>query len=235
MPGIARIGPIDTTGLDGATITTSAEAMASSTPGAGVDAATPRYSNERAAMDARCRVHHSWKCMVPPSVTTWVSTSSSVAGIRRTPSGQREVMRAVASLRGSPSRNRWVRVRWVPMSRSPRVNHGHPTPYARSSALTRSLSPTLPQPRSSSFSPASVYMIESRSGAMRNPVSHMSSPTFTIAVTSSLGVTAERSPRRNRAPPTPPERTVIFIRPTLRGGWELTALNELSSPFLADQ
>src|SRR5690606_4179759 len=51
-----------------------------------------------------------------------------------------------------------------------------------SSALTRSVSPARPHPRSRSFTPASPYIIESRSGHTRSPLSHMSSPVLTMQV-----------------------------------------------------
>ena len=41
MPGTARIGPMDTTGLEGGNSTKSASAIASSTPGAGAAASAP--------------------------------------------------------------------------------------------------------------------------------------------------------------------------------------------------
>ena len=41
IPGTARIGPTETTGLDGAISTRSAPAIASSTPGAGVESSAP--------------------------------------------------------------------------------------------------------------------------------------------------------------------------------------------------
>ena len=61
------------------------------------------------------------------------------AGMSRTPSGQR-AWRRVATCDGvAPSRSQAVRARCVPRSRSPSVNHGHPTPHSRSSAATRSV------------------------------------------------------------------------------------------------
>ena len=49
MPGTARIGPIDTTGFDGASRTTSAAAIASVTPGAGAAASMPGFSKRAGA------------------------------------------------------------------------------------------------------------------------------------------------------------------------------------------
>ena len=53
MPGTARIGPIDTTGFDGASSTTSASAIASTTPGAGVASEIPGFSNRTGVRAAR--------------------------------------------------------------------------------------------------------------------------------------------------------------------------------------
>src|SRR6185312_6303705 len=104
-----------------------------------------------------------------------------------------------------------VRTRWVAVSRSPRPNQSGSAPYAASSSRTAQVSPARPQPRSLSMPPPRVYMQVSRSGQMRRPWSQMSSPTLTTAVTSTSG--SSRTPSRKRAPPTPPTRTVTFIRP----------------------
>src|SRR5690606_14305083 len=50
----------------------------------------------------------------------------------------------------------------------------------------------------------------STSGEIDSPCSSTSSPVFTIAVIDAGG-TARRSPRRNRAAPTPPESTTVLI------------------------
>src|SRR6266536_4765998 len=66
-----------------------------------------------------------------------------------------------------------------------------------------------------------VYMTLSRSGQMRRPCSVMSSPVFTTAVMSSSG-RAARTPRRKRAPPMPPARTVIRTPRTYAIGFRRT-------------
>ena len=82
-----------TTGLDSGRITTSASAMASDTPGAGLAVSTPTSAIDSAGMAARRRTHHSWKWMArrPRSsgATTCVSQRSSLIGSRRTPGCQR--------------------------------------------------------------------------------------------------------------------------------------------------
>ena len=61
MPGTARIGPIETTGLDGGKSTKSASAMASSTPGAGTARSAPTGMIAEAGTAACSLTHHSWK------------------------------------------------------------------------------------------------------------------------------------------------------------------------------
>jgi hypothetical protein len=73
----ARIGPIDTTGLDGQITTTSASSIASITPGAGDAVSTP--SNRIALTSSRAprRTQYSWKCRSIPCPTE--TTSSRVS------------------------------------------------------------------------------------------------------------------------------------------------------------
>ncbi len=82
-----------TTGLLGATSSTSAPAIASVTPGAGFADSAPTKTNRWVGTCARYRTHHSWKWIArwPPSrsATACVSRRSSVAGSRRTPGCQR--------------------------------------------------------------------------------------------------------------------------------------------------
>ncbi len=61
MPGTARIGPMETTGLDGGNSTKSASAIASSTPGAGAATSAPAGVIASAGTAACSRTHHSWK------------------------------------------------------------------------------------------------------------------------------------------------------------------------------
>src|SRR6266568_8906911 len=105
------------------------------------------------------------------------------------------------------------------MSRSPRPNQVGSAPYAASSSRTAQVSPARPQPRPVSMPPPSVYMQVSRSGQIRSPCIHTSSPVFTSAVIScgesGAGPTgvipnAAFTPSRNRAPPTPPTSTTTF-------------------------
>ena len=193
-PGIARIVPTETTGFDGGTTTTSASAIAASTPGAGVAVARFVCTNRAAGSAARCRTHHSSKWISWPSaVTTCVSTSSSVIGSSVTPGAHRSARRAVTCDSGSPSRSSSVRARWVARSRSPSVNHSQPRPYAARSSLVRRLSSRRPQPWSSCTAPPSVYIRVSRSGQTRTPCSHMSSPVFAMTVMCGA------SPQRGRA------------------------------------
>ncbi len=81
--------PIETTGFDGGSSTTSASAMAARTPGAGLAFSAFTGMIACAGTAARSRSHHSWKCTARwPSaseITTWVSTRSSDIGSSRTP------------------------------------------------------------------------------------------------------------------------------------------------------
>src|SRR5689334_1806424 len=62
--------------------------------------------------------------------------------------------------------------------------------------------------------PPRVYITVSRSGQIRRPCRVTSSPVLTTAVTVADGA-AERTPRRKRAPPTPPASTTICTKPIL--------------------
>src|SRR4051812_47812419 len=109
------------------------------------------------------------------------------------------------------------------MSLSPRPNQEGSAPYPASSSLTTHVSPVRPQPRSVSIPPPRVYMHVSRSGQIRRPCIHTSSPVFTTAVTVCSDVPGPTggsprsclTPSRNRAPPTPPTTTTTFTRPIL--------------------
>ena len=104
MPGTARMVPMLTTGLLGAMSTTSASAIASSTPGAGRASSAPTGTNDSAGSKAWCSIHHDWKWMAlrAPSIstTTWVSQRWSVIGSSRTPGSHRAHNAAVTSLSG---------------------------------------------------------------------------------------------------------------------------------------
>ncbi len=106
MPGTARMVPTETTGLDGGKRITSAAAIASSTPGAGLACSAPTGTTASASTEARSRTQYSWKCRtrrspVPASVTaTWVSTRSSDMGSSRTPGCQRSQRASVTALSG---------------------------------------------------------------------------------------------------------------------------------------
>ena len=82
---------------------------------------------------------------------------------------------------------------------------------ARTQALRggETLSSARPHPRPSTDRPVSVYRMLSRSGETRRPRSSRSSATLPTMETFP-GSTTAMTPRRNRAPPTPPERTATF-------------------------
>ncbi len=74
MPGIARMMPMLTTGLDGGSSTKSASAIARSTPGAGAARSAPEAMKLRAGTLACSRTHHSWKCTVRLPASSSIST-----------------------------------------------------------------------------------------------------------------------------------------------------------------
>ena len=164
-PGTASTGPMETTGLEGASTTTSAPPIASSTPGAGRAPSIPRRWKARAGAAARRRTHHSWKCTTSPvTSSTWVSTSSSLIGSSATPVVKRSHSRATTCEAVAPRARSAVRSTWVATSRSPRVNQVGSAPCAASSVETVYVSSSRPQPRSRSAWPDRVYITESRSG-----------------------------------------------------------------------
>ena len=90
MPGTPRMVPTETTGLDGGRITRSAPVIASRTPGAGVDWSRP--TNDQLlgrdlgvqAHPVLLEVHDALAAGLGGSaIATWVSTRSSVIGSRR--------------------------------------------------------------------------------------------------------------------------------------------------------
>ncbi len=134
IPGIVMIAPMLTTGLDGASMTTSACSIAATTPGPAVALSDPTKAKLWVGIRARWRTHHSWKWIALRSpvsgsvTTTWVSHLSSLAGSSVAPGDQRAHSAAVTSDNGYPARNIWLRTRWVARSRSPRPNQSGWTP-----------------------------------------------------------------------------------------------------------
>ncbi len=93
-----------TTGLDGGKTITSAPAMASSTPGAGLAPSAPTGTTACAGTWARSRTQYSWKCTAlrspSTSTSTCVSIRSSDIGMSRTPGFQRAHSASVTALSG---------------------------------------------------------------------------------------------------------------------------------------
>ena len=104
MPGTARIVPMLTTGLLGASSTTSASAIDSGTPGAGLASSRPIWTKPCAGSAAWCLIHHSWKWIAlrapSSSTTTCVSQRWSDIGSIRTPGCHRAHSAAVTSESG---------------------------------------------------------------------------------------------------------------------------------------
>ena len=190
-PSTARIGPIETTGLDGQITTASARSSASPTPGAGVATSTPSKRMALTSSRAPRSTQYSWKCrsISCPTETTSsrVSTGCSLIGRIVDTMSNRAATRAVTSDNPSPSARDRVRNRWVARSRSPSPNHAASGSKARSSSVARNVSSRRPHPRSRSNASPSQYVTESRSGHTRRPWTSRSSPVFTTAVTSAGG------------------------------------------------
>src|SRR4029079_16023396 len=73
-PGTPRIGPTDTIGLDGGTITRSASVIASMTPGAGLLVSSPITTTSEAGTSAWKRIQYSWKCTAHTPTSGYVVT-----------------------------------------------------------------------------------------------------------------------------------------------------------------
>ena len=138
----ARIGPIETYGLLGASRIRSAPPIASSTPGAARASSSP--SKRTASTSSRCprATNHSWNGNLPAGVSSQVRSRSSVAGSSRAATRSAFASRAVTPESGSPARKACVRTRWRPRSRSPSANQSSP-PSAPTVSSARQVSPLL--------------------------------------------------------------------------------------------
>ena len=98
-------------------------------------------------------------------------------------------------------------------SRSPgrRAGTSPPRRSRPGASITVQVSPAMPQPRSSSNRPASMYMTASWSGITSRPCRSVSSPVLTMTVSSPGARTACR-PCASFAPPVPPARATTFTR-----------------------
>ena len=83
MPGTARIGPIETSGLEGPITTARALAIAASAGSLAAERGAPRNSRSSTAPRARSRIMNSWKECQPEPVRTHVRTGSSLIGNTR--------------------------------------------------------------------------------------------------------------------------------------------------------
>ena len=158
IPGTARIGRMETNGFDGARKTTSAPAIASTTPGAGRDVLGALVADAghrgRRAGGARTT---SWKSSSPSGVV-W-NVRRRVVGRRQEPDAHPEALRE--PLRRPPRAARpsaavACGARWRPTSRSPSVNQVSPPSLLGRGSIASYVSSRTPQPRSSSRRPASV-------------------------------------------------------------------------------
>ena len=220
--GTARIGPSETMGFEGAMTMTSASPIAARTSAVGRAASRPAWRTSCTSGAWRRCTKYSWKSSQPSSVRSWVRTGSSAIGriVLGMPSARCSSM--TASVSGRPPRINEVRAMCVAKSRSPRRNQAS-SPYRSSIAIVVQVSSTTPQPRSSSNSPASMYMTESWSGMTSRPWRSRSSPVLTMTV-SSPGSSASCRPCASFAPPVPPARVTTFTLAAVPGrlasaGW----------------
>ena len=102
----ARIGSIDTYGLLGAMSSSSAESIASRTPGAGTADSLPSKRTRSASSRCPRATNHSWNGNSPAAVPIHVRNRSSVAGSRRVVTPSDAKMRAVTAESGSPRAQR---------------------------------------------------------------------------------------------------------------------------------
>ena len=189
-PGTARIGAMLTTGLLGATSTTSAAAerlehAGGRLGGLGADEDEPVGRARRRGAGPTTPGSGS-PARSPSTSTTDVRLQPVVGGRQQPDAG----LPAVAQRLGHRGQ-RIAGVRasgcapggWRCPCRRGRTRSARRRTSA-SSSLTVQVSPTRPQPRSGSAPPPRVYMTLSRSGQIRRPCRSTSSPTLTTAVTS---------------------------------------------------
>jgi hypothetical protein len=141
IPGTARIGPIDTIGLDGPMTTARAASNVAATRSLGRDDSMPAKRTSRTSGAWRRWTKYSWKVSQPSSVRTWVRTGASVIGRiveapRGLPAVQHGPVTPRCASRAAPM--------WVAKSRSPsRTSH---LAVALGSSITIQVSPEIPSP-----------------------------------------------------------------------------------------
>ena len=219
QPGMARMGPMLTTGFDGPITTSSASPIAPSAAALARAVSAPSKRTPRsppAPGDApRSR---SWKSSSPPSVSIIVRSRSSLAGSTRAgiPSaaghgGGGIGQAAPARMQLACDARAWPGRRHRSGTRSPRRS-------ARACAMRGvRVRPPRPSPPRGIGRPASVYRTLSMSGHTRSPWSSVSSPTLTITLRSPAGQHL-RKPWASFAPPVPPARSTVFMRRTIPSG-----------------
>ena len=149
IPGTARIGAIEASGLEGPITIASASASAASTSGDGAADSAPRNSRPSTGPSARSWIMNCWKARQPPDgVLTHVRTGSSLIGSTRLRTPIASFSSARASVGERPSASSEVRRAHQARSRSPRLNQTS-VPSSRSPSMTAKVSSRSPQPRSS--------------------------------------------------------------------------------------
>ena len=124
MPGSARIGAIEASGLDGPITIARAFAIAASACSLGVACSAPRNSRPSTIPCARSRIMNSWNELHPSPPRTHVRTGSSLIGSTRARTPIASFSRASAAVGERPSSAHIrARSRHQARSRSPRLNH----------------------------------------------------------------------------------------------------------------
>ena len=222
MPGTARIVPTDTTGLDGGKRITSASAIASSTPGAGLACSAPTgtigLGRDGGPQPHPVLLEVDGLALARPTVDGDMGLDA-VVGHRDEPHpGLPPVAQRLGDGAQRVARAEHLR----PHDVRGEVAVAEPEPL-RSDAVRRELlldwkvSSVRPQPCSSLMPPPRVYITVSRSGQTFSPNRWMSSPVLPMTVMSASGAACLR-PRRNRAPPIPPARTTMRMWTSLQAG-----------------
>ena len=153
MPGTRRIGPTDTSGLDGHRMMAAAPSNAASTSGVGAAVSIPANRSSSTSGAWRWCTKYSWNSSHPSAVRTSVATDRSVIG-RMRPAIPREACAARhASVTRAPARTDAVRAMCSARSRSPSENQVS-SPYVPSCSMTMWVSPSIPQPQATCSIPA---------------------------------------------------------------------------------
>ena len=206
IPGTARIGPIEITGFEGPTITTSALGERREDLGGRARLGDPV---ELDPLDRRLRVVEDQELLQPPPARRGPHPRADRLlghrqhrGVRAQRAGDLALGRGQRAALGDE-------VGAVEAGREVAVGEREPARGAEllSRSWTVNVSSRMPQPRSSSIWPVSQYVHRSGSGQTSRPWASASSPV--LAITASSSPTTSWSPAASFAPPVPPARDYV--------------------------